>query len=126
MQILKPTVHLKAWGEEHWLYNGPHYCGKKLYLRKGFRCSMHFHRVKDEVFYLEEGKVLIEAGDERLVLTPGHAIHIPPDTCHRFTGLRHSVITEFSTHHDDADSVRRTISERVPEEEFRRLFEENR
>jgi hypothetical protein len=36
----------KSWGEEHWIVNGE-YCGKKLVLKKGHRCSLHYHKVKD-------------------------------------------------------------------------------
>ena len=30
-----PEVHVKAWGREEWIYNGPEYCGKILYFNKG-------------------------------------------------------------------------------------------
>ena len=33
----------KVWGEEHWIVNRD-YCGKKMVLNKGFRCSLHFHK----------------------------------------------------------------------------------
>ncbi|MHC5011829.1 MAG: cupin domain-containing protein [Planctomycetota bacterium] len=95
----------KVWGEEHWIVNRE-YCGKKLVLKKGYRCSLHYHKVKDEVFYLISGRVLIEVGEEERVLEKGDHQHIPPGTVHRFWGLEDSEIVEFSTHHDDADSYR--------------------
>ena len=52
----------KEWGEEQWIVN-KEYCGKKLILRKNHRCSMHSHRQKDEVFYLQSGRVLLELTD---------------------------------------------------------------
>ena len=48
----------KKWGKEIWIVNRE-YCGKKLVLNKGFRCSMHFHKNKDETFYILTGKVLM-------------------------------------------------------------------
>jgi len=41
----------KVWGSEDWIVNRE-YCGKVLNLNKGFRCSMHYHKNKDETFYV--------------------------------------------------------------------------
>ncbi len=49
----------KEWGEERWIVNRD-YCGKLLILKKGFRCSLHYHKNKDETFYVNKGKVLME------------------------------------------------------------------
>ena len=107
----KTHVVPKAWGEEHWIVNKD-YCGKKLVLKKGHRCSLHFHKVKDEVFYVIQGRVLLELGKETVVLEPGDHRHVPPGTVHRFSGLTDAEIIEFSTHHDDADSHRIEIGGR--------------
>jgi quercetin dioxygenase-like cupin family protein len=95
----------KSWGEEHWIVNGE-YCGKKLVLKKGHRCSLHFHKVKDEVFYVIKGRVHLELAGEEHVLEPGDHRHVPPNTAHRFSGLTDAEIIEFSTHHEDSDSYR--------------------
>jgi mannose-6-phosphate isomerase-like protein (cupin superfamily) len=95
----------KTWGEEHWIVNRE-YCGKKLVLKKGHRCSLHFHVNKDEVFYLISGRVFLELGPDETVLVPGDHRRVPPGTIHRFTGLEDSEIIEFSTHHEDSDSHR--------------------
>ncbi len=97
--------HEKLWGEEHWIVNRD-YCGKKLVLRRGWRCSLHYHERKDEVFYLIAGRVLLEHAGGWRVMVPGHAQRIPPGTVHRFWGLDDSEIIEFSTHHEDDDSYR--------------------
>lgn len=49
----------KSWGWEKWLVNKPEYCGKILFFAKGKKCSFHFHHEKDEVFFLESGKLLV-------------------------------------------------------------------
>jgi quercetin dioxygenase-like cupin family protein len=95
----------KVWGEEHWIVNRE-YCGKKLVLKRGFRCSMHFHKVKDEVFYVIAGKVLLETEHGARVMLPGDHQHIPQRLLHRFSGLEDSRIIEFSSHHEDDDSFR--------------------
>ena len=45
----------KGWGYEKWICNTEEYCGKLLHFIKGKRCSWHYHVLKDETFYLEEG-----------------------------------------------------------------------
>jgi len=103
----------KGWGFEKWIVNTDKYCGKLLYFVKGRRCSWHYHKIKDEVFYIHSGRVLVkfstnddlEAANE-IVLSSGDKFHI-------YTGLRHQVIAledtelfEFSTQHFDEDSHR--------------------
>jgi quercetin dioxygenase-like cupin family protein len=113
-------IHPKVWGEEHWIVNAS-YCGKKLVLRHGYRCSVHHHRIKDEVFYVISGRVLMEVDGTPRVLRPGMKQHIHPGEKHRFTGLEDSEIIEFSTHHIEEDSYRDEASGRVPEAEFAAL-----
>ena len=100
----------KIWGHEEWIANNEKYCGKKLVLKKGFRCSMHHHKLKDETFYIASGKVLLETvvdGEERKrIVTAGDIEHIKIGMWHRFTGLEDSEIFEFSTFHMDEDSYR--------------------
>lgn len=115
-------IHPKVWGEEHWIVNAS-YCGKKLVLREGYRCSVHHHRLKDEVFYVLSGCVLMEVDGAPRVLHPGMKQHIRPGEKHRFTGLEESEIIEFSTHHLEEDSYRDEPSGRVPEAEFAALRE---
>lgn len=101
----KTHVVPKSWGEEHWIVNRE-YCGKKLVLKQGHRCSLHYHKVKDEVFYVIKGTVFLELAGEEMVLSPGDHRHVAPGTLHRFTGLSDAEIIEFSTHHEDSDSYR--------------------
>lgn len=102
----------KVWGREIWIVNRS-YCGKILMLNKGFRCSMHHHKLKDETFYASKGKVLLEIGMKKHVMLPGDSMLIKPYQKHRFTGLEDSEIIEFSTHHDDSDSYRDEVSGKV-------------
>lgn len=96
---------LKKWGHEKWIVNKS-YCGKRLFIRKGWRSSIHFHKEKDETFYLESGKLLFEFGKRRLTLRKGDSIYIRPGMSHRFSGIESSVLFEFSTHHLEKDSFR--------------------
>jgi mannose-6-phosphate isomerase-like protein (cupin superfamily) len=110
--IAEIKIVTKEWGEERWIVNRE-YCGKLLILMKGYRCSLHYHKVKDETFYVAKGCVLMECGEKRIIMRPGDAMLIEPNTKHRFTGLEDSEIFEFSTHHEDSDSYRDEVSGKI-------------
>lgn len=103
----------KVWGYEKWLENNDKYCCKILSVKKGYQCSLHYHKSKDETFVVTEGHVRLELGKEVLHLRPGAFVRIPPNTHHRFTGIENSLIMEVSTHHDEADSYRLEESKKV-------------
>ncbi|KKP26250.1 MAG: hypothetical protein UR14_C0002G0026 [candidate division TM6 bacterium GW2011_GWE2_31_21] len=116
----------KEWGHEEWIVNNDLYCGKKLILKKGFRCSMHMHKVKDETFYILSGKVLMETefeGEKTVkIMEAGDIQHIKINMLHRFTGLEDSQIMEFSTFHMDSDSYRVEVSGKVAQEELNNIL----
>jgi len=107
----------KVWGHEEWIVNNQKYCGKKLVLNKGYRCSIHKHDIKEETFYILSGKVLMESElegkKEVRLMTPGDVLHVKVGMWHRFTGIEDSQIMEFSTFHMDEDSIRREPSGKV-------------
>ena len=102
----------KEWGHEEWIVNRE-YCGKKLVLKKGYRCSIHHHKLKDETFYIQSGRVLMEVDGNNKIMKPGEVQLIKPGQKHRFTGIEDSEIFEFSTHHEDSDSYRDEPSGKV-------------
>ncbi|MFO0929406.1 MAG: cupin domain-containing protein [Gemmataceae bacterium] len=102
----------KGWGYELWVVNDD-YCGKLLHFRHGKRCSWHYHRVKDEVFYLHAGRLLVRFGftddlaaASSVVLMPRVSFRVPTGLRHQMEALEESDLYELSTHHDDADSIR--------------------
>jgi mannose-6-phosphate isomerase-like protein (cupin superfamily) len=131
----------KAWGFEVIVANRE-FAGKILSLRPGFRCSAHYHQVKDETFYVLKGRMRVEIGDPgwmarftvrqgrpvgvdavdvlrrcRIVdMEPGMSLDVEPFTLHRFTGVGSEPceFAEFSSHDDPADSIRVTESGPVP------------
>ena len=111
----------KLWGSEEWLVNTEMYCAKYLNLLKGFQCSLHYHRIKDETFYVMFGEVEVEIaislGDSKDVASQsmtmpirykqGESIRVKPRVIHRFKALTDTVkLLEVSTHHEDKDSYR--------------------
>jgi mannose-6-phosphate isomerase-like protein (cupin superfamily) len=102
----------KGWGFELWIVN-KEYCGKLLHFHKGKKCSWHYHRVKDEVFYLHSGRLRVRLGPgddpasaRTVLLLPGMALAVPPGWRHQMEAEEDSELFEFSTHHEDQDSVR--------------------
>ena len=104
----------KGWGFEKWIVNCEEYCGKLLYFVKGKRCSWHYHKLKDEVFYVQSGKILVKYSDytdkldlaDEIILGPGDNFHVYRGLRHQMTALEDTELFEFSTQHFDSDSYR--------------------
>ena len=103
----------KGWGFERWIVNNEEYCGKLLYLAKGKRCSWHYHKLKDEVFYVQSGKVKVLYSDEEdrdsakeIMLEAGDNFHVYRGLKHQIIALMDTELFEFSTQHFDSDSHR--------------------
>lgn len=103
----------KGWGYEIWLVNSELYCGKILHINSGKKFSWHYHKLKDETFYIRRGRVkLIYGWDEdiskanQLVLGPDSTFHVPPGLIHQLIALEDADVFEFSTTHFDEDSYR--------------------
>jgi len=103
----------KGWGWEKWIVNCEEYCGKLLFFNKGKKCSWHYHIKKDEVFYLQSGKLRVIFNVEDDLKTAKEVILEPGDNFHVYRGLRHQMLAledselfEFSTQHFDSDSYR--------------------
>ena len=103
----------KGWGFEKWIVNTEEYCGKLLYFVKGKRCSWHYHKLKDETFYIQSGKIKLLYSEEDDIANALEVILIQGDKFHIYRGLKHQMIAledtelfEFSTQHFDEDSYR--------------------
>ena len=103
----------KGWGFEKWIVNNEEYCGKLLYFVKGKKCSFHYHKLKDETFYLQSGKILLTYGDtddineaSQIILEKGDKFHIYRELRHQMLALEDTELFEFSTQHFDEDSYR--------------------
>lgn len=111
----------KNWGYEIWIENNPLYCGKHLHVLPNKLCSVHYHKIKKETFYVISGSLLLEYSDSldtnkwfnatninRITLNTGDSFTIEPLIAHRFTSAQSYAcdFIEISTHHDDNDSYR--------------------
>src|SRR5262249_30996989 len=91
----------KPWGEEILFAHTERYAGKLLRVKAGHALSLQYHERKDEALYLHEGRVSLESGAARALVTrvlqPGGAIHLPPGTHRRLTAIADSLLFEVST-----------------------------
>jgi len=117
VKILQPIIKYveKGWGYEKWIVNKTEYCGKLLYFKAGKKCSWHVHELKDEVFYLQSGKMIVRYSEnddiesaEEMILETGMNFYIYPGLRHQMEALKDSELFEFSTEHFDSDSYRIT------------------
>lgn len=105
---------LKKWGSEELIVN-TNYCGKRMILEKNSCCSLHAHKIKDETFFISEGKMLLEINEDDIsryyVLNKDSFFRIKPNTYHRFYGIERTIFFEFSTHDESSDSYRKEESQ---------------
>jgi mannose-6-phosphate isomerase-like protein (cupin superfamily) len=105
----------KTWGWEQWIVNNEKYCGKLLFIKAHQKCSFHLHLLKDEVLFIQKGRIrfsyryIEEAFTEwplKVVLDDNYAYHVQPGLVHQMEALEDTLIIEFSTQHFDSDSYR--------------------
>jgi len=114
---------IKGWGYEKWIVNKKEYCGKLLFFKAGKKCSYHYHKIKDETFYLQKGRMIIRYESEEdctkredqenflglcnsTILEAGQKFYVPPGMRHQMEAITDCELFEFSTEHFDEDSYR--------------------
>jgi mannose-6-phosphate isomerase-like protein (cupin superfamily) len=114
VKIQTPKRVEKKWGYELWIHNDTDYCGKLLVFNKsGDKFSMHYHMIKDETWYVQNGAFQFDWIDtengERCYtqLQKGDIVEIKKGLPHQLTALtEEATIFEVSTQHFDDDSYR--------------------
>lgn len=97
----------KGWGHELIWATNDQYCGKLLKFTKGRQCSMHFHKDKEETWYVLDGQFQVvwidtrDATEKTQLLNPGDIWHNEPLKPHRLICLEEGTVIEVST----ADSI---------------------
>ena len=71
---------------EYWIVNDRenNYCGKFLFLFSGQRCPLHYHKIKDETFFIVRGKVAMEIDGQSTTLAEGAVLKMAPGRKHTF------------------------------------------
>jgi quercetin dioxygenase-like cupin family protein len=104
----------KGWGYELIWATNDKYCGKIMFFNKtGNKTSMHFHKEKDETWFVNAGKFkvrYIDTKDSMLYekeLNEGDVWHNPPLMPHQLVALQdESSVTEVSTPDSVEDNFR--------------------
>jgi len=91
----------KPWGHEIWFAVTEKYIGKILFIKKGHRLSLQYHKQKDETLYCLKGRtsLIIENGNMTniLPLVPDCSYRIEPMTIHRLEATEDTTLVEVST-----------------------------
>ena len=92
----------KPWGYELLIEKNHKYMFKKLFMKKGHRCSLQFHKKKIETIFVVSGNLKIFYGKkiEKLkfkIFKPGNTLTIKPSSIHRMQAMNDCVYLEAST-----------------------------
>jgi mannose-6-phosphate isomerase-like protein (cupin superfamily) len=98
----------KGWGYELIWATNDKYCGKiMVFERPGAKFSMHFHKEKDESWFVNNGKFMVKWIDTKDATMYENVWHNPPLQPHQLVCLEAgSSITEVSTPDSVEDNYR--------------------
>ena len=104
----------KGWGKELIFATTDKYCGKLMFFdKKGAKFSMHFHKDKDESWYVLNGSFTLHTLDtktadmETTILTKGETWRNEPLLPHQLIAMEdNSIIIEVSTPDSVEDNYR--------------------
>ena len=102
----------KGWGEELIIENNEMYCGKLLIFKEGCKFSMHYHLIKDETWYVQEGEFKYRWIDtetaelHEVKLKEGDVVRQRVGQPHQLIAETDGTIFEVSSQHFDEDSYR--------------------
>lgn len=103
---------MKGWGSEIIWADQLGYCGKFLNFKAGSKFSMHFHKDKDETWYVLSGKfkltIIITENAKQVSKTiqAGDVWRNAPLAPHQLECIEEGQIVEVSTHDNPDDNYR--------------------
>lgn len=102
----------KGWGHELIWETNDLYCGKFLKFNKDAKFSMHFHKEKDETWYVLDGKFIVrwidtkDATVHEQTLNQGDKWRNPPLLPHQVICIEEGTLIEVSTPDSAEDNYR--------------------
>lgn len=87
----------KPWGYEKILILTEMYSTKELYIKEGFRTSLHYHIEKDETMYILSGSGYIEFEDKKEYFSKNDSVRIQPGVVHSIVATENTLLHEVST-----------------------------
>ena len=123
--VIRPTeikFVTKRWGYERHMVNNEKFCGKELFIASGRYTSFHWHEIKEEMLYVQEGILGIVWADDRGrtdedgtaprhwdKIYSGGGFYVVPNIIHQLCAIQGDLtLIETSTQHFDKDSYRIT------------------
>jgi mannose-6-phosphate isomerase len=96
----------KPWGYEKLLEVNDNYVVKELFMKEGNRCSLQYHQIKHETFYVIKGQLKFYVGSNKddlqtMILNVGQHYTIEPKVVHRMEAVVDSIYLEASTNQLD-------------------------
>lgn len=96
--ILPGTIQGKVWGKTQRIFCANNVQVDRLHARAGWQCSMHFHRAKANMFFVESGEILVRTSKDGLTdettIKAGQSTVVRPGDKHQFVAVRDSVVLE--------------------------------
>jgi mannose-6-phosphate isomerase-like protein (cupin superfamily) len=102
----------KGWGSELIWATNDKYCGKLMKFNTGAKFSMHFHSIKDETWYVLDGKFIVRyidtnnATQQEKELNPNDTWSNKPLFPHQLICIEAGTIIEVSTPDSVEDNYR--------------------
>ena len=102
----------KGWGSEFIWASNDRYCGKFLNFESGKKFSMHFHKEKEETWYVQSGKFIVRwidtntAEQQETELSTGSVWHNNPCSPHQLECIEAGTVIEVSTPDSVEDNYR--------------------
>lgn len=99
---MKMKKIIKPWGYELLIEKNKKYMVKKLFMKKGHRCSLQFHKKKIETIFVISGNLKIFYGKNKnklnyKIFKPQNTITINPKIIHRMEAVNNCIYLEAST-----------------------------
>ena len=102
----------KGWGSEEIWASNDRYCGKFMNFETGTKFSMHFHRDKEETWYVQSGRFIVRwidtatAETHEKELQDGSVWHNVPCMPHQLVCIEAGTVIEVSTPDSVEDNYR--------------------
>jgi mannose-6-phosphate isomerase-like protein (cupin superfamily) len=84
----------RPWGKEDIIEKHPGYWIKKLYVKRGKRCSLQSHRHRSELWAVVSGKILATVGSRQIPVSSGEMVMVEKGQKHRIQGITDACIVE--------------------------------
>lgn len=106
-------LHGKIWGSTECIFNTNNVSIHRIFVKKDGTCSKHYHLHKNNMFFIESGKLKISVWQkdydliDETILSAGQSTNIKPGLAHQFAALEDTVAYEIYSVDLDNDDIYR-------------------